>query len=261
MRLQPKMLLTVLFASVYHGPMSMLQQIAQQQPEMILNRFVEVTNDLLPQFLPDQSSGNRGQEPVNPRLVRYYTTQGWLDKPLKQGREARYTYRHLLQLLVLRRLLAEGYSASSIGSLIGGQADTALEDILQGGVQLTVEAANPALAFLSQIRDGQGPAKGQRRESSPPDRSPQRSTRPVGGDPCVSPASPVSPVSPKQAAPAPAAPPASPPQAWTRLEILDGLELHVRQDFAAPATAHERDSLLQLIADHLAHLKSTQRPP
>jgi DNA-binding transcriptional MerR regulator len=229
--------------------MSMLQQIAQQQPEMVLDRFVEVTNDLLPQFLPDQSSGSRGQEPVNPRLVRYYTTQGWLDKPLKQGREARYTYRHLLQLLVLRRLLAEGYSASSIGSLIGGQADTALEDILQGGVQLTVEAANPAIAFLSQIRDGQGPAKGQRRESSPSDRSQKRSASPAFQTP------------PAATAPAPAAPSASTPQVWTRLEILDGLELHVRQDFVAPATAHERDSLLQLIADHLAHLNSTQRPP
>ncbi|MGG6242434.1 MerR family transcriptional regulator [Nodosilinea sp. AN01ver1] len=219
----------------------MLQQIAQQQPEMVLDRFVEVTNDLLPQFLPDQSSGNRGQEPVNPRLVRYYTTQGWLDKPLKQGREARYTYRHLLQLLVLRRLLAEGYSASSIGSLIGGQADTALEDILQGGVQLTVEAANPALAFLSQIRD--------RRESSPSDRSLKRSASPAMQAPLAAPA------------PPPATPSTSTPQTWTRLEILDGLELHVRQDFVAPATAHERDSLLQLIADHLAHFKSTQRPP
>ncbi len=221
--------------------MSMLQQIAQQQPEMMLDRFVAVTNDLLPQFLPDQSSGSRGQEPINPRLVRYYTTQGWLDKPLKQGREARYTYRHLLQLLVLRRLLAEGYSASSIGSLIGGQADTALEDILQGGVQLTVEAANPALAFLSQIRD--------RRESSPSDRSHKRSASPAFQAPLAAPV------------PTPAAPSASIPQAWTRLEILDGLELHIRQDFVAPATAHERDSLLQLIADHLAHLKSTQRPP
>jgi DNA-binding transcriptional MerR regulator len=229
--------------------MSMLQRIAQQQPEMVLDRFVEVTNDLLPQFLPSQSSGGRGQEPVNPRLVRYYTTQGWLDKPLKQGREARYTYRHLLQLLVLRRLLAEGYSASSIGSLIGGQADTALEDILQGGVQLTVEAANPALAFLAQIRDGQGPVKGQRREASPSDRSAQRSTHPALQSPLAAPA------------PAPAAPSTSTPKIWTRLEILDGLELHVRQDFVAPATAHERDSLLQLIADHLAHLKSTQRPP
>lgn len=222
--------------------MSMLQQIAQQQPEMVLDRFVEVTNDLLPQFLPDQGSGNRGQEPVNSRLVRHYTTQGWLDKPLKQGREARYTYRHLLQLLVLRRLLAEGYSTSSIGSLIGGQSDAALENILQGGVQLKVEAANPALAFLSQIRD---------RSALSPNHS-QKQT--------VTPAFQASPAAPPPPAPLPA-PAASTPQPWTRLEILDGLELHVRQDFAAPSTAHERDSLLQLIADHLAHLKSTQRPP
>ncbi|MBD1872877.1 MerR family transcriptional regulator [Nodosilinea sp. FACHB-131] len=221
--------------------MSMLQQIAQQQPEMVLDRFVEVTNDLLPQFLPDQSSGSRRQEPVNPRLVRHYTTQGWLDKPLKQGREARYTYRHLLQLLVLRRLLAEGYSTSSIGSLIGGQSDAALENILQGGVQIKVEAANPALAFLSQIRDRRGSSL------SESDRSPKRTTTPAMQAPL--------------AAPAPTAPPASPPPAWTRLEILDGLELHVRQDFVAPATTHERDSLLQLIADHLAHLKPIQRPP
>lgn len=228
--------------------MSMLQQIAQQQPEMVLDRFVEVTNDLLPQFLPDQGSGNRGQEPVNPRLVRHYTTQGWLDKPLKQGREARYTYRHLLQLLVLRRLLAEGYSTSSIGSLIGGQSDAALENILQGGVQIKVEAANPALAFLSQIRD--------RPAMSSPNRSAPLQKRS---------ATPALRASPETLAPAPAAPPAqsapSPPQTWTRLDILNGLELHIRQDFVAPSTAHERDSLLQLIADHLAQLQSLQRPP
>ncbi len=225
----------------------MLQQIAQQQPEMVLDRFVEVTNDLLPQFLPDQSSGNRGQEPVNPRLVRHYTTQGWLDKPLKQGREARYTYRHLLQLLVLRRLLAEGYSTSSIGSLLGGQSDAALENILQGGVQIKVEAANPALAFLAQIRDRPAP--------SLPDRSALAQQRSLPAFQAL----------PKTSASAPAAPlpsqVAQPPQTWTRLDILDGLELHVRQDFVAPSTAHERDSLLRLIADHLAHLKSTQRLP
>jgi DNA-binding transcriptional MerR regulator len=201
----------------------MLQQIAQQQPEMVLDRFVEVTNDLLSQFLPSQGSGGRGQEPVNPRLVRYYTTQGWLDRPLKQGREARYTYRHLLQLLVLRRLLAEGYSASSIAGLIDGQGQGVLENLLQGGAQLTLEAANPALAFLADIRD--------RREGS---------------------ASALSPGSP--------APPPSPAETWTRLPLMEGLELHLRSDFRAPATPAQRDRLLQRIADHLAHLQS-QRPP
>lgn len=236
--------------------MSALHPIAQQQPEMVLDDFVELTNDLLPQFLPDQSSGNRGQEPVNPRLVRHYTTQGWLDKPLKQGREARYTYRHLLQLLVLRRLLAEGYSASSIGSLIGAQADTALENILQGGVQLTVEAANPALAFLSQVRD-RSPSQGSPHSS--PHRSPAQRQQPFGAvlqDSVDLPHLKSSDLSELTAGAAGALGDSS-PETWTRIDILDGLELHVRQDFMAPATAHERDTLLQIIADHLAHLNLT----
>lgn len=222
--------------------MSKLQHIAQQQPEFALDHFVEVTNDLLPQFLPDQAMGNRGQEPVNPRLVRHYTSQGLLDKPLKQGREARYTYRHLLQLLAVRRLLAEGYSASSLSNLIGGQANNVLEEILQGGVQLTVEAANPALAFLSQIRE-RGESSNQkhvlRSRPSPP--SPAFLAAPDAFAPLS-----VSADSSSQAVP--------PPQTWTRFTILDGLELHVRQDFVAPATAHEREQLLQLIADRLIHL-------
>jgi len=223
--------------------MSTLQHIAQQQPEYDLDRFVKATNDLLPQFLPDQATGSRGQEPVNPRLVRHYTTQGLLDKPLKQGREARYRYRHLLQLLAVRRLLAEGYSASSISSLIGGQGNAVLEDLLQGGVQLTVEAANPALAFLSQIRE--------RGESSTQERSATSRKRASG--PMF------------QAPPTPSAPDldssAPSPETWTRLDLLDGLELHVREDFVLPATAHERERLLQLIAHQLTDLNSSRRKP
>lgn len=221
--------------------MELLQQLAQQQPELSLDRFVEVANDLLPQFLPDEAAGSRGQESVNPRLVRHYTTQGLLDKPLKQGREARYIYRHLLQLLVLRRLLAEGYSVSSMHQLIGGQPNDALEKILQGGAQLTVETANPALTFLAEIRDRHSPPALSR---SAPAASSAPGTRLAGRS--------------RQAPNAPV-PASSSPTTWTRLEILDGLELHVREDFIPPATAHERDRLLQLMAQHLTNLNSPRR--
>jgi DNA-binding transcriptional MerR regulator len=137
--------------------MSTLQHIAQQQPEYDLDRFVEVTNDLLPQFLPDQATGSRGQEPVNPRLVRHYTTQGLVDKPLKQGREARYRYRHLLQLLAVRRLLAEGYSASSISSLIGGQGNSILEDLLQGGFNSPLRQRIRPWRFCPRFENGGNP--------------------------------------------------------------------------------------------------------
>ncbi|MGF1458758.1 MAG: MerR family transcriptional regulator [Leptolyngbyaceae cyanobacterium] len=217
--------------------METLQQFAQEQPQFPLDRFVEVTNMLLPQFLPESVSGSRGQESVNSRLVRHYTTQGLLDRPLKMGREARYTYRHLLQLLVLRRLLAEGYSISSMDKLIGGQPNSAFEQILQGGAQLTVEAANPALSFLTEIRDRAKPIK----RAAPAPSSPARA------------ASPPSTAFQEE--------PSGPPPTWTRLQILTGLELHVREDFVPPATSHERDRLLQLIAQSLTQLNASRRNP
>ena len=217
--------------------MEKLQQIADQQPELTLEGFVETVNDCLPQCLPESTTGGRGQESVNARLVRHYTTQGLLDKPLKQGREARYVYRHVLQLLALRRLLADGYSVSSITGLIDGQANPVLESILQGRTQLTVEAANPALAFLSQIRDRATPAA-----PVPAPAARQRRSAPA-------------PSARTASTPSPATPAASsgelPSQTWTRVELRNGLELHLRQDFIAPATAAEREQLLQLIAPHL----------
>ncbi|MEM9117208.1 MAG: MerR family transcriptional regulator [Cyanobacteria bacterium P01_F01_bin.56] len=223
--------------------MEMLQQLAQQQPELTLDRFVEVANDLLPQFLPESTAGHRGQEAVNPRLVRHYTTQGLLDKPLKKGREARYTYRHLLQLLVLRRLLAAGYSVSSMHQLIGGQPNEALAQILQGGAQLTVETTNPALTFLTNIRDRPGTASPPRSAPAP---SPARRSKTADRS--------------RQAAESAAEAP-SLPSHWTRLNLLDGLELHVREDFVPPATAYERDRLLQLMTQRLADLNSSRRNP
>lgn len=203
--------------------MNSLQQLAQADPRWSLEEFVHVTNDLLPQFLPQEANA-RVQDEVNPRLVRYYTTQGLLDKPLKQGREARYTYRHLLQLLVIRRLLAEGYSGGAIDRLVSVKSDSELAALLQGGVQLTVEAANPALAFLQQIQQ--------------PSAAPARIEQ---SDSAVT---------------------TSRPLYWIRLKILPGLEIHVREDFIYPGSSQERQNLLQIIAQHLADIAtSRKRPP
>jgi DNA-binding transcriptional MerR regulator len=250
-------MLTFFIVKLYHGSMTRLQQYAQQNSSWSLEDFVEVANDLLPQFLPEQATGSRGQEPVNPRLVRHYTTQGLLDKPKRQGREARYLYRHLLQLLVLRRLLADGYSTSSVGSLIDQQSNATLENLLQGGAQLTVETANPALAFLSQIRE-RGEASARQKRSNIP--------YGINGDSADEQQSVAKPPAPAPAqAPAPnrSSAPAvtSGAQEWTRVEILEGLELHVRQDFPVPTTAHERESLHRLIADHLTDLTQSRRAP
>jgi DNA-binding transcriptional MerR regulator len=243
--------------------MHLLQQLARQDPHWSLDDLVDVANQLLPQFLPDQGGDSRLQDQVNARLVRHYTTQGLLDKPLKQGREARYLYRHLLQLLLLRRLLAEGYSSGSLGPLVLSKTNQEIESLLQGGAQLTVEAANPALAFLAQVRE---------RSTQPGDRtglSPQRgrASQASPDPPAPSPSTP-SPSAPSPSAPSPtdfaalssAAPPAAPAQ-WTRQTILEGLEIHIREDFVYPNNPHEREALLQLIAAHLINPHTRRRTP
>jgi DNA-binding transcriptional MerR regulator len=202
-----------------------LQQLAQSNPSWSLDEFVQITNALLPQYLPEERSHTRVREEVTPRLVRHYTTLAMLDEPVKAGRYAVYTYRHLLQMLVVRRLLAEGFGASAIDKLATSKNNAELEALLQGGIQLTVTTANPALAFLQQI---------QKRPSTPT--PPQMATAPS-----VTPAAP----------PVPNSPPTSIPSQWTRLEILPGLEIHIRDDFIYPNSPQEQQNLLQYIGQKL----------
>ncbi|MBD2091408.1 MerR family transcriptional regulator [Microcoleus sp. FACHB-1515] len=212
--------------------MKTLQQLAQHNPNWSIDEFVQVTNDLLPQFLPNEKVHTRVREEVTARLIRHYTSQGMLDEPLKTGREARYTYRHLLQGLLVRRLLTEGYGATAIDTLARSKTNSELEALLQGGVQLVVAPANPALAFLQQIQTQQAQKQ--------PD---------VGRSPA-----------PSLPPPAPSVPLPSPQSTqWVRLEILPGLELHVRTDFVLPSTTQEQQNLLQRMLQLLISLTAKRR--
>ncbi|WP_008312085.1 MerR family transcriptional regulator [Leptolyngbya sp. PCC 6406] len=223
--------------------MSTLQQIAQANPEWDLETFVEVSNHLLPQFLPNATDPQaHPPETVNPRLVRYYTTQGVVDRPQRQGREARYTYRHLLQLLIVRRLLPEGYSTTAIQP-ITIKANPDLEALLQGGMQLTVAAANPALAFLQSVQARTAPP------AAPPAARSARSMPP-----------PAAPAPQRSTAESLVAPEwGSPVSRWRRVTVLPGLEVQVREDFVPPSTPQELENLLQLIAQMLKPLFQAKR--
>ncbi|GAB2820482.1 hypothetical protein GCM10022221_18000 [Actinocorallia aurea] len=64
--------------------------------------------------LADLDVNGRVQEVPNARLIRWYTTLGLLDPPLRHGRTARYTRRHLLQLVAVKRRQAAGRSLAEI---------------------------------------------------------------------------------------------------------------------------------------------------
>jgi DNA-binding transcriptional MerR regulator len=220
--------------------MMKLQNLAQQDPYWSLAEFVQMANQLLPQFLPDEKAHTRVREDVTPRLIRHYTSQGLIDEPLKDGREARYRYRHLLQVLLVRRLLTEGYGASVIHTLVPSKQNSELEALLQGGVQLTLAPANPALAFLQKVQTRQTQRSLAKRSSLP-----EPSLSNVGSSLFEVSSSEVS--SPDS------------PTHWMRQEVLPGLELHVRHDFVLPATAQEQQNLLHHLLKILTTLVSSKR--
>jgi DNA-binding transcriptional MerR regulator len=64
------------------------------------------------------------------RTIRYYTSLGLLDRPAAmQGRTALYGRRHLLQLVAVKRLQAQGKSLSEVQAALTGLDDGALADI------------------------------------------------------------------------------------------------------------------------------------
>jgi DNA-binding transcriptional MerR regulator len=195
-----------------------------------LDDLATLANTLLPQYLPlDRSSrtgSSRAGDEVNPRLIRHYTTQGLLDPPLKEGREARYTRHHLLQLLTLRRLMTDGHSAQALQSLLSDQSDAELEALLTGELRLQVQTGNPALDYLAKLRTD---------SSSPP--SAVRMALP----------------------PLPSAAPILPaPSRYTRLVLAPGLELHVSRNARLPKTPAEQDALARQL---VAALDTLRRSP
>lgn len=66
----------------------------------------------------------------NERLIRYYTTLGLLDRPAElRGRTAYYGVRHLLQLLAIKALQAQGAPLQEIQATLSGRTQSELEEL------------------------------------------------------------------------------------------------------------------------------------
>ena len=112
----------------------------------------------------DGVASDRVRDLPDRRTVRYYTTLGLLDRPTIQGRTAFYGRRHLLQLVAVKRLQANGLSLSAIQSRLIGLADTELAKLARLPDDAEMPAEEPKKAAH---RDGfwkQSPA-----EPEPPD--------------------------------------------------------------------------------------------
>lgn len=50
---------------------------------------------------------------ITERLLRHYVTEGVVSRPVREGREVRYGFRHLLELLAVRMWVLQGFPLSS----------------------------------------------------------------------------------------------------------------------------------------------------
>lgn len=90
-----------------------------------------------------QRSGRVGTTP-SARDIRYYATLGVVDRPSSFiGRTALYSRRHLLQLVALKRLQAEGHSLAEIQARLLGLPDRALEQLARLPDPLPLEPIPP----------------------------------------------------------------------------------------------------------------------
>jgi DNA-binding transcriptional MerR regulator len=78
------------------------------------------------------------------RTIRYYTTLGLLDRPAEmRGRTALYGRRHLLQLVVIKRLQARGHSLVEVQAKLHGLPDAALEKLARVPADVDAPPATP----------------------------------------------------------------------------------------------------------------------
>ena len=182
-----------------------------------LPEFARVSGQLVADLQLEQQRGTVTSVP-DERTIRYYLAEGLIQTPEeRQGTASVFSYLNLLQLLTVKKLQAEHLPIRKIRELVAGKSEQELETLL--GVRGPSGKNTEAKRYLESLL-----------------------------------------------APAPSAPPtmdvAPPPQqldasphSWQRVEIEPGLELHVRSDYAPPATTGKTRSLLERAIHRLRRLR------
>ena len=102
----------------------------------------------------------------NERLLRHYVSMGVVDKPTREGRDALYGFRHLVQFVAARRLLAEGFPLAKIAKYTGAVPTDALTVYLEKPDR-TSEAELLVAAFRAASPDQTTPQPASRKAAPP----------------------------------------------------------------------------------------------
>jgi DNA-binding transcriptional MerR regulator len=183
-----------------------------------LPEFARVGGQILAELQLEQQRGTVTSVP-DERTIRYYLAEGLIQTPEeKQGTASVFGYLHLLQLLTVKKLQAEHLPIRKIRELVAGKSEQELETLI--GVRGPSGKKTEAKRYLESLL-----------ASAPMPPPIETSSAPPSQDFAAA------------------------PHSWQRVEIEPGLELHVRSDYAPPATTGKTRSLLERAIHRLRRLR------
>lgn len=94
----------------------------------------EVGKELEQRKLVVNQPDHRVSATPDARTIRYYTTLGLLDRPSIKGRQARYSKRHVVQLVAIKALQLTQLPLSEIQTFLYGLSDAELETVISSVV-------------------------------------------------------------------------------------------------------------------------------
>ncbi len=192
----------------------------------------------------------RQNENFTIRLLRHYANLGLVSEAEKLGREARYRYRHLLQVLCLRALQRQGWNSKAIADF-SARENTDLETFLNGQTDSLNESAQTKLPTSETVLPQDAPAglampsPARKKSSSSQERASDflKAIKSRESQPRAE-------ITQKQQVPAPLPqfllhdPPKS-PERWRRIEIAPGLEVHISDRYRQARHNSDKRRLLE----------------
>jgi len=124
--------------------------VTEQHINLSLEELADEVAYLLEYYnLAGAHADSRVSPTPDARTIRYYTTLGVLDRPQVEGRQARYSKRHLLQLLTIKALQSHGLALAEIQTRVIGRSEAELESMLanlsQGKNQKREDSVRPVV--------------------------------------------------------------------------------------------------------------------
>ena len=184
-----------------------------------LPEFARASEQVLSELGIEQKRGTVSLVP-DERTIRYYLAEG-LIQPAdeKQGTASVFSYKHLLQLVAVKKLQAEHLPIKKICELVTGKDEQQLESLL--GVTTSVRKRTDDKEAKRYLETLLAPSMLVASiKSAPPEAPLSAEAQPARSDLSAS---------------------------WQRVEIEPGLELHIRSDYAPPVPSARTKGLADRI--------------